>query len=961
MTPIYLVIAYFVGLIGLTLFFSVKENPLWKSALIVLVISLFGLSLWFPGEKGYGPGDRLKQGLDLKGGTVLVYDVQVPKGRDAASVIDDTISILSKRVDPTGTKNLVWRRVAGNRLEVQMPLPNKTTGERREAFINAQKKLISENLPAHLIESKLRQDDSQRQAWFQQQSRGNEDLLADFNALADAHDKLAKASKENEQAQDAYDKAQDAVNALPATASEDQRAEAQAKAQALRKELQDKALAYLDARDAFDAAEQKVLSRNISEFELDRLMELPNHARGEGVPSLREEAVEQLVAEHPDRAQEIRTLFETYAAYEEVKGVLDDPDDLITLLQGSGVLEFRIVPAPGQPGLDEEAYRQQLREQGPRAGRDRAWVWCEIDDIEQYVEEPENLEALEQDPAGYFASRRNQIGQAYADKYYILMANVPSMAMTQDQNWKLNSASPTMDEYGANAVAFSLDALGGERMSQITKPHVGQPMGILLDGKVISTPVLNSAIAGSGTITGGVGGFSNDELYYLLNTLKAGSLEGELGEYPISIKTIDAKFGQDNINSGYEAARDALIIVAIFMLIYYMFAGLVADFALVANMVLILGVMAVLRSTFTLPGIAGIVLTIGMAVDANVLIFERIREEMDAGADLATGIRLGYEKALSTILDANITTLITCIVLGYTATVEIKGFAVTLGIGILATLFTALFCTRVFLELYLKYGKAKRLPMLPTVVPGIGRLLTPNINWVGMRYGFFVVSAAMMILGLVMVYERGEDMLDIEFRSGTKVSLTLAQGERLPLEEIRDRLRDYGEAGRLIEEGKQPDAELKAAYDNLVPIVESARERYEKELAEAEAVAADPEARNIPFPKPVDFSLLIDAADAGIVTEGAESSEDGKSLLVSSFNISTLIEDSQAVSAVIKAAYSDVLDTTRPIVFKSMEIDEVNNAPVYAIRSAELGESIGRAADVRTDVAEYLGRGRGGA
>jgi SecD/SecF fusion protein len=371
--------------------------------------------------------------------------------------------------------------------------------------------------------------------------------------------------------------------------------------------------------------------------------------------------------------------------------------------------------------------------------------------------------------------------------------------------------------------------------------------------------------------------------------------------------------------------------------------------------VLILGVMATLRSTFTLPGIAGIVLTIGMAVDANVLIFERIREEAERGADLATSVRLGYEKALSTILDANITTLITCIVLGYTATVEIKGFAVTLGIGILATLFTALFCTRVFLEIYLIFGKAKRLPMLPTVLPVIGKLLRPNINWVGMRYGFFVVSLVAMLGGLAMVYERGEDMLDIEFRSGTKVSFTFAKGKSLELPEARTRLRDYGKAGKLIQEGKPATEGLEDEFQVLKPIIEAADLRYQEAMDRAKAAADDPTVRTIQEPKKVDFSLFINAADSGIVTEGVPADPDTGTESSEGFGISTLIEDAQAVSSVIKAAFADVLDTTRPVSFASIQVDEVNNAPVYPIRSSILGDSINRPVDVRTDVAEAVG------
>ncbi len=959
-TTIVLVLVYFAVLFGLTLYFAVKESPLWKSTLIALVLSAFGLALWFPGEDGYGPKDRLIPGLDLAGGTMLVYDVKVPKGRDAKTVIDDTISILSKRVDPTGTRNLVWRQVAGNRLEVQMPLPDPETGRRRKAYEIARNDVLRGNIAEHELDSKLRLGAEERAKSFRVLAGEDPGLQASLTALAEAYDALTTASQANQAAQDAYDQAEAAIKELPATASEDEAAKARATADDLRKDLQDKALIYLDARDAFDVAKRLVLDANITVIELDRIEDLPvPEVEGPGIQNLRREAADALIAKRPRKADAVNAWYEAYGAYESKKGQLDDPDDLITLLQGSGVLEFRIVPVPNDPGLDVASYREQLKEQGPRAGRGKAWIWSEIDDIVEFIDGRKNLPLVEEDAAGYFASLRSpQIVERYADKYYILLGNVPSLAMTQDQDWALRSAMKSTDQFGYPSISFSLNSLGAERMSQLTGPNLQKQMAILLDGKTISAPNLQGKIAGSGEITGGAGGFSAEEQSYLVNTLKAGSLEGELSKRPISQKSIGPNLGKDNINSGYEAAKDALIIVAIFMMCYYFFSGLVANFALVANMVLILGVMATLRSTFTLPGIAGIVLTIGMAVDANVLIFERIREESERGADLATSIRLGYEKALSTILDANITTLITCIVLGYTATVEIKGFAVTLGIGILATLFTALFCTRVFLELYLASGKAKRLAMLPTLVPAIGRLLHPKINWIGLRYGFFAISLVAMLGGLAMVYERGEDLLDIEFRSGTKVSFEFAQGKSLDLPEARTRLRAFGEAGKLIQDGKPAPGgagDMADAYETLKPIIEAANLRYDDAIARVKEAADDPNVRPLQEPKKVDFSLFINAAERGIVTEGRpeDASTDTKS--TEGFGISTLIEDAQAVSAVVKAAFADVLDTTRPIQFASIHIDEVNNAPVYPIRSGILGDSINRPVDVRTDVADAVG------
>ncbi|MGY8757629.1 MAG: MMPL family transporter, partial [Phycisphaerales bacterium] len=246
----------------------------------------------------------------------------------------------------------------------------------------------------------------------------------------------------------------------------------------------------------------------------------------------------------------------------------------------------------------------------------------------------------------------------------------------------------------------------------------------------------------------------------------------------------------------------SVIAVIAFMLLYYMTAGLIADFALLANGVLIFGTMALIDGTFTLPGLAGVVLTMGMAVDANVLIFERIREELAAGAkDLREAVREGYSKVYSTIIDANLTNLIVCFVLYQTATTEVKGFAVTLSIGIIATLFTSLFVTRVIFDLYINVFGGKKLPMLPTVFPAIGRILHPAIDWVSLRKIFWVMSFVLCGISIFLVLGRGETMLDTEFRGGVSMTMrTHMDGdERLQLHHtgegsVQERVHAIGEA-----------------------------------------------------------------------------------------------------------------------------------------------------------------------
>ena len=246
-------------------------------------------------------------------------------------------------------------------------------------------------------------------------------------------------------------------------------------------------------------------------------------------------------------------------------------------------------------------------------------------------------------------------------------------------------------------------------MGRMTGSHVNEPMAIVLDGQVYTAPNLNSQINGQGQI---MGSFSQSEIQYLLQVLTAGSLEARLSHDPIAVNIIGPTIGVDNLNRGLSALGWSVIAVIVFMLFYYMSAGIIADFALLANGVLIFGIMALIDGTFTLPGLAGVVLTMGMAVDANVLIYERIREELAAGArDLREAVREGYNKVYSTIIDANLTTLIAAFILFQFGSGPIKGFAVTLMIGILTSMFTAMMLTRMMVALWIKRFKPTQVPI----------------------------------------------------------------------------------------------------------------------------------------------------------------------------------------------------------------------------------------------------------
>ena len=248
---------------------------------------------------------------------------------------------------------------------------------------------------------------------------------------------------------------------------------------------------------------------------------------------------------------------------------------------------------------------------------------------------------------------------------------------------------------GAGSTGFEIVVLmdfnpeGRREFAKITGDHIGEHLAILLDDKVQSAPVINSQIFGSAMIEGN---FTSDEANYLSNILNAGA-------FPVGVqvgeeRTVGPTLGKESIDNGIKAAVIGLTVVLIFMIIYYRFSGLIAIVALVFNMIIILGALAGFGAALTLPGIAGLVLTIGMAVDANVLIFERIREELRTGKTVWAAITSGYQRAFITILDANLTTFFTALVLYHFGKGPIKGFAVTLGIGILASMFTAIVVTR---------------------------------------------------------------------------------------------------------------------------------------------------------------------------------------------------------------------------------------------------------------------------
>jgi len=352
----------------------------------------------------------------------------------------------------------------------------------------------------------------------------------------------------------------------------------------------------------------------------------------------------------------------------------------------------------------------------------------------------------------------------------------------------VRSAAISTDQVGNPAVRFTMTGAGSTLLGSLTARNQPDPttgfhrrMAIVMDNQVMSAPQLNDVISESGIITGD---FTQDEVKELVGVLNAGRLPAVMRKDPISENRVSPLLGADTIRSGSFAIGLSLVAVLIFMVFYYRFAGLVACVALLVNLLLILALMILVNATFSLPGLAGLVLTVGMSVDANVLIFERIREELSRGAALRMAIRNGFQRATTTIVDANVTTLITGIVLYVIGTETIRGFAVTLILGILMCMYTAIFCSRVVFDIAERKRWVSQLKMLQIIG-------STHIDFLSRRKIAGAISVVLIFVGIGALVARGKGILDIDFLGGTSVQILLK--EPMSIADVRDRV----EGGRL--------------------------------------------------------------------------------------------------------------------------------------------------------------------
>ena len=842
------------------------------------------------------PKEKLRLGKDLAGGATLTYAVQIDPGQNATEVLNQLASVLAERIDPGNQLDISIVPVGRDRLEITMPLPNDAVKALRQAFEDELARLDMFTIDPVRFERLVGEAPALREASIARIRENSPELADRLAAAAAAYDRLLAAESAYRALLEQPEPDPAALDAAEAEAAEASLDYDQARAEALKLSIR-------------SAEVRRVLefSREVTrkmDRQAQQVVELPSPFQrawdalmARAAPSDPDAGPSALQGE----LERIRTAHETYT---QQRKSLDDPQDLKRLLRGSGELDFRIVVAANSRA-DETALRERLQEVGPRNANPDGAVWLPLAKVESWFDTIDQSRALEADPVAFFAGPgREFVVESYDGQYWMLLWDQMGNRLTSAEgNWKVARSYMGRDEIGRNNIVFLMDTLGGQRLGDLTREHVGEKMAIVLDDRVVTAPTLQGRISTNGQISGD---FSLEELRYIIRVLNAGALQARLSPEPISETTIGPSLGQDNLDAGLRAGVYALVAVSIFMVFYYFTYGVVAVIALGCNAALILGAMAHNQSAFTMPGIAGVILTFGMAVDANVLIYERIREELRNGLDLAQSAKLGYQRALSAIVDGNVTNLIVCVVLVGVATQEVKGFAITLGVGVVCTMIAALVISRLLISLlvddldFKAMGRPKT-AMLAMAAPIIDRILEPRINWVGLRHVFFAISIAAVAGSVILVYTERDRMLDTEFVGGTQVVLRFGenasgQSKTLTRQDVSDRILGLAREAT-------PGTQLAL-------------------LEQADIVPLDP------------------AAD-GVTSD--------------TFQIKTLATNASEVQDALARAFADVLDVRPSIAFDRSDIEDARRAPVFPITSpAPLGTHIGDP-QYRDDVSAYVG------
>jgi SecD/SecF fusion protein len=571
-------------------------------------------------------------------------------------------------------------------------------------------------------------------------------------------------------------------------------------------EVQTEELPEEEARDAVERA-QEIIRNRVDQF-------------GMAEPTIQRQGDNRIIIELPgvQDVQRAKGLvgqtalleFQLLEPYEERNRLLQRLDAVLS--KGAGADSARAEEE--EKGLFEEEAKEPETSPQQRSlaslllsvGEDFAVSARHLPRLKNMLSSPEALALIPDDVEFLFSSKpEGPPGNQYYRLYLVRQKPEMTGKMIEDAFVSIGQA---VEYLGQPIVNFSTTSEGVRLFGRITGAHVGERMAIVLDEAVYSAPTIQTKITeGRGIITGSG---TQEEAKDLAIVLRAGALPARVEI--IEDRTVGPSLGRDSIQQSKIVALYTVILVALFMIAYYRTAGLIADLALLFNILFIMAVLAGFHATLTLPGIAGIILTVGMAVDANVLIFERIREELRAGKTVRAAIDAGYQNALSAIIDSNVTTFLVGIVLYQFGTGPIRGFALTLCIGILSTLFTAFFLTRVVFELFTR--RAQSLSIGP-----VGFMANLGYRFLARRAMGFGISALVLGMGLVSVVGFKGLIPGIDFAGGTLLELHFEPP--LKIEDIRSRLSGVPLDGRTVDLSKSEIKQFGAPGDILIRVTQS--------------------------------------------------------------------------------------------------------------------------------------------
>jgi SecD/SecF fusion protein len=562
-----------------------------------------------------------------------------------------------------------------------------------------------------------------------------------------------------------------------------------------------------------------------------------------------------------------------------------------------------LIELPGLSQADKDSAREQITK--------KAFLEFRLvnDNSRQMIDE-DSGQIRSPIPPGYeIVKKVEQLPGGKVEVQAVVVNNKPADNLVGDI---IKNAQVGYDNLGQPKIEFELTSEAAKEFGDVTRDNLGHRMAIVLDGELVTAPNINSPIeTGSGEITGS---YSMDEARAVANAMQ-NPLRAPLQiEYS---SDVDPTLGKDSIQSGIRASIYGVIFVSVFMLCYYWIAGIAANIALLTNLIIILGVMCAAGATFTLPGIAGAVLTVGMAVDANVLIYERIREELAKGKSLRGAIEAGYARAFGTIFDSHVTTLISSVILIWQGTGEIKGFGVTLTIGVAASLFTALVVTRLIFNFLVDKNLLKSLNMLHIIK-------SSEVNFMAIAKPLFVVTWLFVIVSLGFGLTRGSKLFGVDFRGGDSTVYSYTQ--KISVDEVRSAVTATGEKDAQIQ--YQRDAGGSGAQTLRVTTSPGSSDKVEAALEQK-------------FPQ-ADFKAIGKQQVGAVVGEEIQRSAVVASLFAMLgilFYVAFRYEFSFAVAAVI-AVLHDVLFTLGAFCIANYVSGREFNATVVAAVLTIIGFSI---------------------